>query len=109
MVGDGDREAAFEIVRQVAAAAAAAACTSRGVVHRGRLDGGEFGKLSGAEGPRRQITAASYALAAISAVGKEPSQMRVRLLGSRISDTHLPQERMRTPLYDGGVVEEEES
>ena len=41
-----------------AAAAAAAACTSRGDLHRGR-EGGESGKLRVAEGPRKQTTAAS--------------------------------------------------
>lgn len=82
-----------------AAAAAAAFCTARGDVQRGRSDGGESGKLSGADGPRRQTTAASYALAAISAVGNDPSQIRVRLFGSRISETHFPHVRIRTPLY----------
>uniref|UniRef100_A0A8R7QPR0 Uncharacterized protein n=1 Tax=Triticum urartu TaxID=4572 RepID=A0A8R7QPR0_TRIUA len=45
--------------------------------------------------------ATSCARAAISAVAKVPSQMRDFLRGSRISDTHLPQLRMRTPRYVG--------
>lgn len=69
------------------------------------------GKLRGADGPRKHTTAASYALAAISAVGKDPSQMRDLLFGSRISETHLPHALMRTPLYTlplpGGDVDVE--
>ncbi|KAH0456221.1 hypothetical protein IEQ34_014128 [Dendrobium chrysotoxum] len=45
--------------------------------------------------------ATSCARAAISAVGKVPSQMRDFFFGSRISETHLPQLRMRTPRYVG--------
>lgn len=43
--------------------------------------------------------AASCARAAISAVGKVPSQIRDFFRGSRISDTHFPQFRIRTPRY----------
>jgi hypothetical protein len=45
--------------------------------------------------------ATSCARAAISAVGNVPSQMRDFLRGSRISDTHLPHARIRTPRYVG--------
>nr|ART89312.1 transcription factor DREB1 [Zea mays] len=41
--------------------------------------------------------ATSWARAAISAVGNVPSHMRDFLRGSRISDTHLPHVRIRTP------------
>nr|CAD1824140.1 unnamed protein product [Ananas comosus var. bracteatus] len=59
------------------------------------------GKLRAAAGPLTQSAAASWARAAISGVGKVPSQMRVFFRGSRISDTHFPHARMRTPRYDG--------
>ncbi|KAM0831980.1 hypothetical protein ACQ4PT_065185 [Festuca glaucescens] len=59
------------------------------------------GKLRCALRPLMASAAASCARAAISAVGKVPSQMRDFLRGSRISDTHLPQLRRRTPRYDG--------
>jgi hypothetical protein len=45
--------------------------------------------------------ATSWARAAISAVGNVPNQMRDFFRGSRISDTHFPQLRRRTPRYDG--------
>jgi hypothetical protein len=40
----------------------------------------------------------SYALAAISAVSKEPSQMRAFFFGLRISVTQMPQGLLLTPL-----------
>lgn len=43
----------------------------------------------------------SYALAAISAVSNDPSQMRAFFFGLRISVTHMPQGLLRTPLYIG--------
>lgn len=49
--------------------------------------------------------ATSCALAAISGVGNVPSHMRDFLRGSRISDTHFPQLRIRTPLYTGCLLE----
>lgn len=45
--------------------------------------------------------ATSCALAAISGVGNVPSHIRDFFRGSRISDTHFPQFRMRTPRYTG--------
>ena len=82
----------------MAAARAAAACTSRGAAEAGRgRDAAISGKLSTAAGPLTTSAAASCARAAISAVGKEPSQMRDFLRGSRISDTHFPHARIRTP------------
>ncbi len=80
------------------AALAAAAWTSRGASEAGR--GRELtssGKLRMAELPLMLKAATSWARAAISGVGKVPSQMRDFLRGSRISETHLPQFRMRTP------------
>jgi hypothetical protein len=59
------------------------------------------GKLSTAPRPLTTSAAASWARAAISAVGKVPSQMRDFLRGSRISDTHFPHARIRTPRYAG--------
>lgn len=52
--------------------------------------------------------ATSWARAAISGVGKVPSQMRDFLRGSRISDTHLPQFLIRTPRYTGCLLRLEE-
>lgn len=49
--------------------------------------------------------ATSWALAAISGVGKVPSHILDFLRGSRISDTHLPQFLMRTPRYTGFLEE----
>ncbi|GER26353.1 hypothetical protein STAS_02003, partial [Striga asiatica] len=43
--------------------------------------------------------ATSWARAAISAVGYVPSHILDFFLGSRISQTHLPQLRFRTPRY----------
>ena len=48
--------------------------------------------------------ATSCARAAISGVENVPSQMRDFLRGSRISDTHLPQLRIRTPRYTGCLL-----
>lgn len=48
--------------------------------------------------------ATSCALAAISGVENVPSQIRDFLRGSRISDTHLPQLRIRTPRYTGCLL-----
>lgn len=48
--------------------------------------------------------ATSWARAAISGVGKVPSQMRDFLRGSRISETHLPQFLIRTPRYTGCLL-----
>ena len=60
----------------------------------------ELGKLSAVSGPFRAIAATSYAAAAISGLAYVPSQMRVVLRGSRISDTHFPL-RDRIPRYIG--------
>ena len=57
------------------------------------------GKFSTAELPLMLKAATSCARAAISGVENVPSQMRDFLRGSRISDTHLPQLRIRTPRY----------
>jgi hypothetical protein len=88
--------------KSAAAASAAAAWTSLGAAVAGR--GRSFassGKLRCAARPLIASAATSWARAAISAVAKVPSQMRDFLRGSRISDTHLPQARMRTPRYVG--------
>ncbi|CAA6656170.1 unnamed protein product [Spirodela intermedia] len=55
------------------------------------------GKLRQADWPLIVSAATSCARAAISAVAKVPSQIRDFFLGSRISDTHFPHLRMRTP------------
>ena len=57
-----------------------------------------WGKLRKAERPLRVRAATSYARAAISGVGKVPSQILVFFLGSLISDTHFPCFRRLTPL-----------
>ncbi|PPD82210.1 hypothetical protein GOBAR_DD20833 [Gossypium barbadense] len=80
------------------AALAAAAWTSRGANDTGRgKELASSGKLRMAELPLILKAATSCARAAISGVGKVPSQMRDFLRGSRISDTHLPQLLIRTP------------
>nr|GMC51236.1 transcription factor DREB1 [Ipomoea batatas] len=48
--------------------------------------------------------ATSCALAAISGLGKVPSQMRDFFRGSRISETHFPQFLIRTPRYTGCLL-----
>lgn len=58
-----------------------------------------------AELPLMLKAATSCALAAISGVGNVPSHMRDFLRGSRISETHFPQFRMRTPRYTGCLLE----
>lgn len=83
----------------MAAAFAAAAWTSRAAHVAGRGSwSASSGKLRMAVLPLMDIAATSWALAAISGLEKVPSQIRVFFLGSRISDTHLPQVRIRTPL-----------
>ncbi|URE01874.1 hypothetical protein MUK42_11320 [Musa troglodytarum] len=59
------------------------------------------GKLRCADWPLMVSAATSWARAAISAVGNVPSQILDFFLGSRISDTHFPQLRIRTPRYTG--------
>ena len=82
------------------AALAAAACTSRGELEAGRgREAASSGKLRMADEPFIVSAATSWARAAISAVAKVPSQIRFFFRGSRISDTHLPHVRIRTPLY----------
>ncbi|KAF5776266.1 hypothetical protein HanXRQr2_Chr12g0522381 [Helianthus annuus] len=56
------------------------------------------GKLRMADFPLMESAATSCARAAISGLEKVPSQIRDFFLGSRISDTHLPHARIRTPL-----------
>lgn len=58
------------------------------------------GKLSpdNASEPFKQSNAASYALAAASAVEYDPSQILVLWPGALISETHEPQLRILTPL-----------
>lgn len=81
------------------AAIAAAAWTSRAESVAGRGRRSEIsGKLRMAVFPFMDIAATSWARAAISGVEKVPSQIRDFFLGSRISDTHLPHVRIRTPL-----------
>lgn len=83
----------------IAAALAAAAWTSRGLEEAGRgKEGASCGKLSIAEFPLMHKAATSWALAAISGVGKVPSHILDFFLGSLISDTHFPQFLIRTPL-----------
>lgn len=50
-------------------------------------------------GPRKKKRAVSCAAAAASGVAYEPSHRRSPVPGTRISDTHLPHFRRRTPLY----------
>uniref|UniRef100_A0A8R7TLH2 Uncharacterized protein n=1 Tax=Triticum urartu TaxID=4572 RepID=A0A8R7TLH2_TRIUA len=80
------------------AASMAAAWTSLGAALAGRGSRcARSGKLRCAARLLMASVATSCARAAISAVAKVPSQMRDFLRGSLISDTHLPQLRMRTP------------
>ncbi|KAL7150774.1 hypothetical protein ABFS83_05G135900 [Erythranthe nasuta] len=89
----------------IAAAFEAAAWTSRGLRETGRgRAAASSGKLSVAEAPLMLRAATSCARAAISGVGKVPSHMRDFLRGSRISETHLPQLRIRTPRYTGCLL-----
>ena len=88
------------------AAFAAAAWTSRAAREAGR--GREFarwGKFRMAAEPLMLRAATSCALAAISGVGNVPSHIRDFFRGSRISDTHFPQFRIRTPRYTGCLLE----
>jgi hypothetical protein len=85
-----------------AAASMAAAWTSLGAADAARgSTPARTGKLSCVARPLMASAAASWARAAISAVGNVPSHMRDFLRGSRISDTHLPHARIRTPRYVG--------
>lgn len=96
--GDGDGDGVELTSSTIAAALAAAAWISRGSKDSGRGSKAEsWGKLRTAELPLMLIAATSWARAAISGVENVPSQMRDFLRGSRISDTHLPQFRIRTP------------
>lgn len=89
----------------IEAALAAAAWTSRGELEAGRgRDPASLGKLRMAEAPLMLNAATSCARAAISGVENVPSQIRLFFLGSRISDTHFPHARMRTPLYTGCLL-----
>ncbi|KAL2346940.1 hypothetical protein Fmac_000940 [Flemingia macrophylla] len=88
------------------AALAAAAWTSRGAREAGRgRDPTSWGKFRMAAEPLMLSAATSCALAAISGVGNVPSHIRDFFRGSRISDTHFPQLRMRTPRYTGCLLE----
>lgn len=89
----------------IAAAFAAAACTSRGEFEAGRgSKAASSGKLRMAEEPFIVSAATSCARAAISAVAKVPSQILFFFRGSRISDTHFPHVRILTPLYTGCLL-----
>lgn len=82
----------------MAAALVAAAWTSRGEQESGRgKTPASSGKLRIADEPFIESAATSCARAAISGSEKVPSQIRDFFLGSRISDTHLPHARIRTP------------
>ncbi|PON54317.1 hypothetical protein PanWU01x14_195460 [Parasponia andersonii] len=83
----------------IAAASAAAACMSRGANEAGRgSESARVGKLRTAEFALLMARAAtSWARAAISGVANVPSQILDFFRGSRISDTHFPQLRIRTP------------
>ena len=67
---------------------------------RGRRQA-ESGKLREAKRPLGARAATSWALAAISGVGKVPSHILDFLRGSRTSHTHLFPFLCRTPLYIG--------
>uniref|UniRef100_A0A7C9DWE3 Uncharacterized protein n=1 Tax=Opuntia streptacantha TaxID=393608 RepID=A0A7C9DWE3_OPUST len=85
-------------LNSMAAALAAAAWTSLGLRETGRgSDPARSGKLRMAESPLMLNAATSCARAAISGLGKVPSQMRDFFRGSRISDTHFPHALIRTP------------
>lgn len=87
------------------AAAVAAAWMSRGEHVSGRGSRPAiFGKFRIADWPLMVSAATSWARAAISGVAKVPSQMRDFFRGSRISETHLPQLRFRTPWYTGCLL-----
>nr|GMD41442.1 hypothetical protein CR513_28042 [Ipomoea batatas] len=78
---------------------------SRGLSESGRGKiPARSGKFSIAELPFMLSAATSCARAAISGVGKVPSQMRDFFLGSLISDTHFPQLRILTPRYTGCLL-----
>ncbi|RDY10752.1 hypothetical protein CR513_04685, partial [Mucuna pruriens] len=64
----------------------------------------ESAKLRQAYRPLRAIAATSCARAAISGVGKVPSQILVFLLGSLTSHTHLSEFLFLTPRYTGWRV-----
>ncbi|KAK3447262.1 hypothetical protein EUGRSUZ_A02833 [Eucalyptus grandis] len=64
----------------------------------------ESAKLRQADWPLSASAATSCALAAMSAVGKVPSQILDFFLGSRTSQTHFPESRSRTPRYTGWRV-----
>lgn len=88
------------------AALAAATWTSRAAKDAGRgSEDASSGKLRIAVFPFMLKAATSCALAAISGVGNVPSHIRDFFRGSRISDTHFPQFRMRTPRYTGCLFE----
>lgn len=93
------------MLKSIDAAFAAAAWTSRGELEAGRgRDPASLGKLRMAELPLMLKAATSWARAAISGVEKVPSQIRFFFLGSRISDTHFPHVRIRTPLNTGCLL-----
>ncbi|KAJ0958817.1 hypothetical protein HanPSC8_Chr01g0043061 [Helianthus annuus] len=82
----------------IAAALAAAACMSLGDEETGLGNNPtSSGKLIIAELPLMLSAATSCARAAISGFRYVPSHILDFFLGSRISDTHFPQLRMRTP------------
>ncbi|KAM4118086.1 hypothetical protein ACB094_02G173900 [Castanea mollissima] len=64
----------------------------------------ESAKFRHPDWPRSAITATSCARAAISAVGKVPSQILDFLFGSRISQTHFCAFFLLTPRYTGCLV-----
>lgn len=87
------------------AALAAASWTSR-AEHEAGLGNtpASSGKFRIAPFPLTEMAAASWALAAISGVAKVPSQIRDFFRGSRISDTHFPHARIRTPRNTGCLL-----
>lgn len=95
---EDDEDDDVEVKWTMAAALVAAAWTSWGLRDAGRgNNSASSGKFRMAELPLMLRAATSCARAAISGVENVPSQMRDFLRGSRISDTHLPQLRIRTP------------
>ena len=91
--------------KEEAAAWEAAAWMSRGANEAGRgREWARSGKLRMAEEPLMVRAATSWARAAISGFEKVPSQIRDFFRGCRISDTHFPQLRIRTPLYTGCLL-----
>lgn len=95
-----DEDGAVGLKALVASSAATCMSSAEDDLGRGRRQA-ESGKLREAKRPLSARAATSWALAAISGVGKVPSHILDFLRGSRTSHTHLFPFLCRTPLYIG--------